>query len=70
MAVAMGRLGAFGQPSNKLGRPRPQDAAVDLGEEQGHPQSLIGDPVAMALRDPFDESMQPQSAQIIGHPAG
>ena len=40
---------------------------MDLGQEQGHPRSRIRDPVAMAVRDPGDEAMQPQSAQIVGN---
>ena len=37
---------------------------MDLVDEQGHPQSQISDPVAVTLGDPFNESVQLQSAQI------
>jgi len=57
MAVAMGRLGALGQPSKSWTIPV-ADAAVDLGEEEGDAQPQVGDPVAVAVRGPFDQAMR------------
>jgi len=43
---------------------------VDLGEEQRDPDPTIRDLVTMAVGDPFDETVQAEPAQVIGHASG
>jgi hypothetical protein len=38
-------------------------------EEQGNAQSCGGQIVAMAVWDPLNETVQTESAQVVGHPA-
>src|SRR5215468_2543874 len=47
---------------------RTKDAGVDAGEEECRPEPEVGHPVSMGLRDALDESVQPQPAEVVGHP--
>src|SRR3972149_6664084 len=42
-------------------------ASIGTGEEEGHAPAELGDLVAMRLRDACDQTMQAQTAQVIGH---
>jgi hypothetical protein len=52
-----------------VGEDRSQEPSVGAGEEQRHAQSQGGGFVTMAVWNALDESMQPQAAQIVAHPA-
>ena len=43
---------------------------MDLGEEDSDAQAQVGDAVPVAVRDPFDQAMQAQPAQVIGRAPG
>ena len=49
------------------GEGRAQQAIVGAGEEQGGAQAEVGDAVAEAVRQPLDQAMQAQAAQLIAH---
>ena len=40
---------------------------MDLGQEQADAQSLGGHQIAMGAGRPFDDTVQTQPAQIVGH---
>ena len=46
-----------------------QDTGVELGEEQRDALAEVGDLIALRVRDAGDESVQPEPAQVIGHPS-
>ncbi len=52
-----------------VGEDRPQEPGIGAGEEQRDAQSQGGGFVTMAVWNALDESMQPQAAQIVAHPA-
>ena len=53
----------------ELGEARRHDAVVSVGVEQGGAQAAVGEAIDQLAREPRDESVQPQSSQIIGGPA-
>jgi hypothetical protein len=61
--------GPAGMISASLGRSSRAYVRVKNCEEQGNAQSCGGQFVAMAVWDPLNETMQTESAQIVGHPA-
>ena len=61
-----GPVGSFRAGIEQLGEAWAQDATVDLGEQQGDAQAEIGDLVAMAVGEAFDEAVQAQPTQVIG----
>ena len=49
---------------------RPEDAGLNLGQEQGHPATLRRQGVAELAADRLDETLTLESAQIVAHLAG
>ena len=56
--------------SGEFGDTGLQDPVVDAGEEHGVAQAGRGDLVAVGVRDPFDEAVLAQPAQVVGGLAG
>ena len=48
------------------GQARAQDAVIDAGEEQRSPESELGDAVAEAFGQAFDQAVEAQAAELIG----
>lgn len=57
------RCGEFGQAGD-------QEAVVGAGEEHGLGQSCAGDAVAVGVRDPLDEAVVFEAAQVVGGLSG
>ena len=53
-----------------LGETGAQKVVVDVGEQQRVLQPGVGDVVALAAGDAFDESVDAQAPQVVGHLAG
>src|ERR1700674_588306 len=51
------------------GRCRAEDSVIGAGEEQRGAPSEVGDPVAEAFGQAFDEAVEAQAAELIGHGA-
>ena len=43
---------------------------VEAGVEHGDLRAGLGDAIAMAVRDPFNEAVQPEPPEVVGHRAG
>jgi hypothetical protein len=56
-----GRVGEVGEAWS-------EDPAVDAGEKQGGGEAAVGESVAVSVRNPFDESVEAESAEVVGHP--
>ena len=67
-------MGGFAQEgwfwSGEFGDAGLQDPVVDAGEEHGVAQAGRGDLVTVGVRDPFDEAVLAEPAQIVGGLAG
>src|SRR3972149_2820266 len=50
-----------------LCQPRADDAGINASEEECHTPTELGYPVAMRIRNAFDQAMQAQTPQMIGH---
>ncbi len=48
------------------GQARAQDAVIDAGEEQRCPESELGDAIAEAFGQAFDQVVEAQAAELIG----
>jgi hypothetical protein len=59
-SVLAGRRGKDGQAGA-------QELVVQAGEEQRLGDAGVGDLVAEGARDPLDEAVHPQAAQVVGH---
>ena len=53
-----------------LGETGAQEVVVDVGEQQRVLQPGVGYAVALAAGDAFDESVDTQAPQVVGHLAG
>ena len=49
-----------------MGESVAEKAVMRPGQEQGSTVALGGDAVAVAVRDPFDEAVVSQPAQVVG----
>ena len=54
----------------EVGQSGGQEAVVDAGQEPGGVQAVVGDGVAVAVRDAGDEAAGFESAQVVGGLAG
>lgn len=43
------------------------DSGVETGEEEGHAPTEVSDLITVGLGDAFDQAMQAQTSQVIGH---
>ena len=63
-------MGGEGTVARKSGgRCRAQDSVIGAGEEQRGAPPEVGDAVAEAFGQAFDEAVEAQAAQLIGHGA-
>ena len=53
-----------------LGQAGGQQSVVDAGEQHRGVQAVVGDAVAVAVRDAFDQAVGSESAQVVGGLAG
>src|ERR1700692_3894704 len=59
--------GVDGAEIGKCGcQARAQDAVIDAGEEQRCPESELGDAIAEAFGQAFDQAVEAQAAELIG----
>jgi len=52
------------------GGERDEEPVVDLGVEDGDPDAIGGEHVAVGVREPADEPVEPQPPQVVGHLPG
>src|SRR5271165_4593201 len=65
-ATAQGRVGRV-LLRDDLGEAGTQDAIIDARAEQGRPPALVRHAIAMALGEPFNQAVQTQPPQVVGH---
>src|SRR5438046_6670779 len=46
---------------------RAQEPGVAAGKEQSYAQTVRGDPIGVAMRNAFDDPVQTQAAEVVGH---
>src|SRR5690242_354318 len=61
--------GGRGGVRHDLGQAWAEEAGVGPGEEERGAESVPGETVAVGARDPLDQAMQAETAQVVGHPA-
>jgi hypothetical protein len=54
---------------SQAGKPRPQEASVRTREEHGNPEAEGSHPITVALGDPFDETVETETPEIVCHSA-
>ena len=59
--VGWGKLWQYGSESEA------ENAAVGSGAEPEGSQAGVGNAIAVGLRDAFDDAMQAEEAEVIGH---
>jgi hypothetical protein len=52
----------------RVGHAGGEEPVVDAGEELGGVQAGVGDLVAVAVRDAFDQSVHAQASQVVRRP--
>ena len=62
--AALGNVG--GQAVVEPGQPRREDAAVGLGEQDGHTSAERGEPVAVGMGQALDEPFASEAAEVVG----
>src|SRR5215212_3104926 len=63
------RVAAGGSPQHDFGQPGAKQPGVGTGEEQGDAQAAGCESVSVAAGYSFDDSVQAQSAEVVGHSA-
>src|SRR4051812_11209211 len=56
-----------GLDGHDLGQARAEDSVGGAGAEQGRAPSLPGHPIAVSPRDPLDQAVEPEPAQVVRH---
>ena len=64
------QLGQVGEGVAGRGQSWADQSGVGLGEDDGGAQAVIGDGVAVAVRDPGDQPVDAQSTQVVGRLSG
>jgi len=54
---------------DELGESGTDEASVGAGEEESCSETEVGDPVAVAPRDPLDEAVEAEPAEFVAEPA-